>query len=171
MNPLVFYLSTSGQEKPVLWFRSYVYWVKIVTLTLLFSNMIFLVLVVVLSLSRILLVVASLLLVVVLAVVLRGLLYTPVVVEVSSNGVFVIQGLLRRRLIHVPSSDIQRVEFRFRGLRDVVLPSRYWLLPLPVSSVVGVVRVYSKTQDSVVEFYVLRDDIPLLSRTLRELGF
>jgi len=116
-----------------------------------------------------LLLVAIIVLVVALVVVLRGLLYTPFVAEISNNGVFIIQGLLRRRLIYVPRSEIERVEFKFKQWRQLILPSRYWFLPLPLNYVAGVVCVYPKT-GRVVEFYVLREDISPLSQALRKLG-
>lgn len=112
---------------------------------------------------------ATLLLLIALVVLLRGLFYTPAFIEISNNGVFIFQGILRRRLVYIPRGDIERVEFRFKKWRDVFLPSRYWFLPLPLQRVAGVIYVYTKTE-GVVEFYVFKEDIPSLSRVLRELG-
>ncbi|MCC6052929.1 MAG: hypothetical protein LM569_01855 [Desulfurococcaceae archaeon] len=162
------------QKEPselVLWFRSYVFWVKLISLGLLFASMIFAIIVfLLLSSYSILLLLAVLLIGVALVVVVRGLLYTPVVVEVSNNGVFVVKGLLRRRLIYVSRSNIEKVTFNFKQWRQIVLPSRYWLLPLPIHQLAGMVCVHPRS-GGVVEFYVMREDIPPLSRALRELGF
>lgn len=163
------FLTSSEQKELILWFRSYALWIKLITLTLLFGGMILFTLVLLFLPSIFLLVIAVILLTAALVVALRGLLYTPVVAEISNNGVFIVQGLLRRRLIYVPRSEIERVEFKFKQWRQLVLPSRYWFLPLPLNHVAGVVCVYPKT-GRVVEFYVLREDIPPLSRALRKLG-